>query len=93
MLTIQIKTIIENYLNYRNLANIVFGVMLTPTKVKLSDEKEIESPFLVIPSQFSVINFTSHGESHSIDFSFKTGDKVILAKSEGGQRYVILGKE
>lgn len=83
MITDTIKNIIENYLNYANLSDVVFGkvVSSSPMKVRLdvSSGLEIESPFLVVTHRMKE-------QPPSI------GDKVVLIKALGGQSYVLLDK-
>lgn len=83
MMVDAIKQIVLNYLNYANLSDVVFGKVTgsSPLKIKLetSSNLEITEPFLVVTDRFKK-------EPPTI------GDRVVLIKASGGQRFVILDK-
>lgn len=83
MMVDAIKQVVMNYLNYANLSDVVFGIVsnTSPMTVKLetSSKLNISEPFLVITDRFKK-------EPLSV------GDKVVLVRAHGGQRFVILDK-
>lgn len=83
MMVDAIKQVVINYLNYAKLADVLFGnvINMNPVTVKLdtSSNLYISEPFLVITDRFKK-------EPLSV------GDKVVLVRAHGGQRFVILDK-
>ena len=83
MITNKIKEIVMNYINYANLSDVVFGTVVasTPIKVKLdtSSNLQIGEPFIIVTDKFK-------------KEPLAVGNKVVLIKATGGQKFVILDK-
>lgn len=83
MMVDAIKQVVMNYLNYANLSDVVFGNVSNsnPVTVKLetSSNLNISEPFLVVTDKFN-------------KEPLNIGDKVVLIKAHGGQKFVILDK-
>lgn len=83
MIANTIKEIVINYINYANLSDVVFGTVLvsSPIKVKLdsSSNLQIGEPFIVVTDKFK-------------KEPLEVGNKIVLIKAKGGQKFVILDK-
>lgn len=83
MIVNTIKEIVSNYINYANLSDVVFGTVVanTPIKVKLdtSSNLQIGEPFIIVTDKFK-------------KEPLAVGNKVVLIKATGGQKFVILDK-
>lgn len=83
MITNKIKEIVINYINYANLSDIVFGTVVAsnPIKIKLdtSSNLQIGEPFIIVTDKFK-------------KEPLEGGNKIVLIKAKGGQKFVILDK-
>lgn len=83
MIANTIKEIVINYINYANLSDVIFGsvVATNPIKVKLDNSSNLQvgEPFIVITDKFK-------------KEPLLIGNKIVLIKAQGGQKYVILDK-
>lgn len=97
----KLKTVIANYVNSTQPTGFYFATMVTPTQIQLdASEGPLPENVCIIPEflrSFTVqVHGDFHGESHSgeltIDNSLKAGDKVIVLRKSGGQKYLVLGR-
>lgn len=100
-----VKLLAYDVLQQENLADICYGTVTEtePIKVMLEQKLELTEPFLVLSQ-----NVTKHYESFYmrkkdsndvwehyeiiIEKELKKGERVILMKMTGGQRYVVLDR-
>ena len=83
MIANTIKEIVSNYINYANLSDVVFGTVVAsnPINIKLdiSSNLQIGEPFIIVTDRFK-------------KEPLEVGNKVVLIKATGGQKFVILDK-
>lgn len=95
-----IKTICENYLNNSNLSDVQYATITSIGKgCTLKLEKtgvNIPSTMVDVPAGLSKknIKLTIDGIEYNatVDAQIKSGDRVIVLKKSGGQKYAIIGK-
>ena len=93
-----IKTAAIDAVNASNPVSVLVGqvVSANPIKISLNQKLTLEDPFIVIPE-----NMTDYDTKIKIDGeikditvynALKTGDKVVLLRMQGGQKYFVLSK-
>lgn len=99
MLSESIKEITKGYINNMNICDVLNGEItrVNPLEVKVSAQLILSEEFLIIPEfiQREKYDIEIDGTEKEIIFKnkkLKKGDKVIIVKSTGGQRYLILGR-
>ena len=77
---------------------IVFGIVLSiePLKIDLEQKLTLSESFLIVPEEFTdrKINIVIDDEEKEIEIknSLKVDDKLILARVQGGQKYLVLSR-
>ena len=77
---------------------IVFGIVLSiePLKIDLEQKLTLSESFLIVPEQFTdrKINIVIDDEEKEIEIksALKVDDKLILARVQGGQKYLVLSR-
>lgn len=94
-----IKRIVENYINSKNLSDVVYGTLtnVSPLTVKIdSSQITIAGAFLIVPESMTehTRDMTINGVKQKVivHSELRVGDKVILVKKHGGQLYAMIGK-
>lgn len=77
---------------------IVFGVVLSiaPLKINLEQKLTLTESFLIVPDDFidKKINIVIDDEEKEIEIknALKVDDKLVLARVQGGQKYLVLSR-
>lgn len=77
---------------------IVFGIVLSiePLKIDLEQKLTLSESFLIVPEEFTdrKINIVIDDEEKEIEIksALKVDDKLILARVQGGQKYLVLSR-
>ena len=81
---------------------ITFGIVIaiSPLKISLEQKLALEEAFIIVPKEFTKIKRTIkikleqdfEDKEIEIDNTLKVGDKVILLKMQGGQKYLVLSR-
>lgn len=93
-----IKTASIDAINASKPVEIVFGIVLSvnPLKVNLEQKLTLSESFLFIPEEFTdrKINIVIDDEEKEIEIknALKIDDKLILARIQGGQKYLVLSR-
>lgn len=80
--------------------DVCFGTVLSPEPILVGIEElklTIGKPQVVVPDYLAdrTVPVTVGGESGTavIPGALKAGDRVVLLRKSGGQRYVVIGRE
>ena len=80
-------------------SDVMFGTVIStsPIKIQVSQKLTLSAMQLVIPHGLSKYTVSMTDESNiekqvTVDNSLKNGDKVILIRQEGGQKYFVMDK-
>ena len=93
-----IKTASIDAINASKPVEIVFGIVLSiePLKIDLEQKLTLSESFLIVPEEFTdrKINIVIDDEEKEIDIkcALKVDDKLILARVQGGQKYLVLSR-
>ena len=93
-----IKTASIDAINASKPVEIVFGVVLSinPLKINLEQKLMLSESFLIVPEEFTdrKINIVIDDEEKEIEIknALKVDDKLILARIQGGQKYLVLSR-
>ena len=77
---------------------IVYGIVLSiePLKIDLEQKLTLSESFLIVPEEFTdrKINIVIDDEEKEIEIknALKVDDKLILARVQGGQKYLVLSR-
>jgi hypothetical protein len=78
-----IKEVCANYISYANLADVVFGTVVTAApilmKIDNASNLQIGEPFVILTDRFK-------------EKPLKAKDRVVMLKASGGQTFVVLDK-
>lgn len=94
-----IKKIAINAINETKPASIIFGTVTSPSPLKISVEQKLtlDSNFLILTDSVKdhEVDMTVDGvrKKYMVHKSLKTGEKVILLRQQGGQKYIVLDRE
>lgn len=102
MISESVKKIIEGYMNNSELADMEIAeiVSMSPVKIKVADIAEpLDGSFIIVPERLikdTYYIFLDDSEIQTkitlVDHILKVGDKVVLMKAKGGQKYFVLDK-
>lgn len=93
-----IKTASIDAINASKPVEIVFGIVLSvnPLKINLEQKLTLSESFLIVPEEFTdrKINIVIDDEEKEIEIknALKIDDKLILARLQGGQKYLVLSR-
>ena len=93
-----IKTASIDAINASKPVEIVFGIVLSvnPLKINLEQKLTLSESFLIVPEDFTdrKINIVIDDEEKEIEIknALKVDDKLILARLQGGQKYLVLSR-
>lgn len=93
-----IKTASIDAINASKPVEIVFGIVLSvnPLKINLEQKLTLSESFLIVPEDFTdrKINIVIDDEEKEIEIknALKVDDKLILARIQGGQKYLVLSR-
>ena len=94
-----IKTASIDAINASKPVEIVFGIVflsIEPLKIDLEQKLTLSESFLIVPEQFTdrKINIVIDDEEKEIEIksALKVDDKLILARVQGGQKYLVLSR-
>lgn len=93
-----IKTASIDAINASKPVEIVFGIVLSinPLKINLEQKLTLSESFLIVPEEFTdrKINIVIDDEEKEIEIknALKVDDKLILARIQGGQKYLVLSR-
>ena len=93
-----IKTASIDAINASKPVEIVFGIVLSiePLKIDLEQKLTLSESFLIVPEEFTdrKINIVIDDEEKEIEIksALKVDDKLILARVQGGQKYLVLSR-
>ena len=93
-----IKTASIDAINASKPVEIVFGIVLSvnPLKINLEQKLTLSESFLIVPEEFTdrKINIVIDDEEKEIEIknALKVDDKLILARLQGGQKYLVLSR-
>ena len=93
-----IKTASIDAINASKPVEIVFGIVLSiePLKIDLEQKLTLSESFLIVPEEFTdrKINIVIDDEEKEIEIknTLKVDDKLILARVQGGQKYLVLSR-
>lgn len=79
-------------------AGIFYGTVqrANPVQVNVEQKLVLDKDFLIITERFKnttvTINVEGKNYSYTINNELKTGDKVILLREQGGQKFLILDR-
>lgn len=84
MIANTIKEIVRNYINYAKLSDILFGTVVNKNPIKVSIDKNsnlnaVGEPFIVVTDRFK-------------KEPLEVGERIVLIRAQGGQKFVILDK-
>lgn len=93
------KAIVKNYVDSLKLADVVYGKVVSndPMTIKLDAYTDIlPSKFIVCPEHLLKhdVEMTCDGikKTYTVEPQLKGGDRVVLVKALGGQRFYVIGK-
>ena|SRR5690625_1086984 len=80
--------------NADNPVAVLFGnvAQTNPLSVDVHQRLTLTEDFLVVPESLTRYVVTIEGQDVVIRVGLQTGDRVILLRVQGGQRYVVLDK-
>ena len=93
-----IKTASIDAINASKPVEIVFGIVLSvnPLKINLEQKFTLSESFLIVPEDFTdrKINIVIDDEEkeNKNKNALKVDDKLILARLQGGQKYLVLSR-
>lgn len=93
-----IKTASIDAINASKPVEIVYGIVLSiePLKINLEQKLTLSKSFLIVPEEFTdrKINIVIDDEEKEIEIksALKVDDKLILARVQGGQKYLVLSR-
>lgn len=93
-----IKTASIDAINASKPVEIVYGIVLSiePLKIDLEQKLTLSESFLIVPEEFTdrKINIVIDDEEKEIEIksALKVDDKLILARVQGGQKYLVLSR-
>lgn len=93
-----IKTASINAINASKPVEIVYGIVLSiePLEIDLEQKLTLSESFLIVPEEFTdrKINIVIDDEEKEIEIknALKVDDKLILARVQGGQKYLVLSR-
>lgn len=67
-------------------------VSISPLKIKIDQKLTLGVAQLQLTRNVTKYTVRMNGTDVEIDNSLESGDKVILAKCQGGQRYIVIDK-
>ena len=67
-------------------------VSTSPLKIKIDQKMTLGTAQLQLTRNVTKYTVRMNGTDVEIDNSLKSGDAVILAKCQGGQRYIVIDK-
>lgn len=93
-----IKTAAIDAVNATKPVEIVLGIVLStqPLKIELEQKLSLSEAFLIIPEELTdrTVKIIIDGEEKEIEIknALQTGDKLALAKIQGGQKYLVISR-
>ncbi len=91
-----------NAVDNKGMADFMYGevadVMENPLfiKVKVDNRFELDTPFLILPKHLTdykvMAEISGENKEITIKNALKQGDKIVLLRAIGGQRYYILDR-
>lgn len=93
-----IKTAAIDAVNSTKPVEIVLGIVLStqPLKIELEQKLSLSEAFVIVPEELTdrTVKIIIDGEEKEIEIknALQTGDKLALAKIQGGQKYLIISR-
>lgn len=89
-----IKQAAVDAVNASSPADFVVGVVIStsPLRVKIDQKITLSTAQLQLTRNVSKHTLKMNGTDTEIDNSLISGDKIILARCQGGQQYIVLDK-
>lgn len=77
-----------------NPVSVRFGTVTSaaPLQVRVDQRLALTSRFLVVPETLTEYRISVDGEDVLIRRGLETGDRVVLLRMQGGQKYLILDR-
>jgi hypothetical protein len=89
-----VKRIVKDYLYSAQLADTAYGTVKSSNPLEVTVDQRFTLPvdFLVVPEHMTAYSITVGGQKFEIRRGLEAGDRVVLVRSSGGGKYVIVGR-
>jgi hypothetical protein len=93
-INLQTKRIVKKYLQASQLTDVFYGVVTnaSPLQVNVDQRLPLEEAFLIVPEHLTPHSIIVSGQTYEIRRGLEAGDRIILVRSSGGGKYVIVGR-